>query len=737
MSTATEEPNQDGDWGWEPLGSEDEEPEHARAITNTRQDSDGGDSEPKAPAQSKGSSEKVLSPRKGSGSHGSLSGSNSSKTMQGIVSSPSFLELEKAIGATLNLASSDSGELAEGRQLSPSTSFPASKLSSTNLTQQKVNQQRMRQQQHQQQNQRYSMQNQHNRNSGPYGSYGSLPQAVQMQMHMNMNMPQSPQHQQQQQQQSQSARVELASFINESESRALILFHSVHLSAVDIRNACSKYGVLYYIRPEFHSKGVTLISYFDLRAASSAKTCIAEDLGRAAEASVHYSVMLHAANGNSEEFRLVVRNLPPDRCSEGEVQSIFARYGQLRSIQKTFEDGDAAGPSSAGEQSSGSGSGGGAVAVAAADAETGHGDDSTSSCSGEGKDNDGCKIAYSIEYYNIQDARLAASELSATSSQLWNADVTVKFAPLDERKQQLCRQLLATLSKWRTEMASAMAYNMSLQQQQQQQLQQQVHMQQQQQARQLMGMNGMNMGNMGMMSPVNMNVNMNMGGAMGYGMPQQQQQMGMGMGMMDMNAAMGMNMNMNMNTQQFDPSFGAQQQQHFQQSMGSNGSGYDLNMLQQQQQQMAMAMGAAGGMMPMQQHQQRLMYGQGVPGSPSADVGAGAVGGGIPVVLRGPSPMHALMPANLSNPNLFNLGLLAAQAEAQMQQQQQALHHQHQQAVLNQQQLQQGQPQSQPSPSGNAGAGSEGGSFGADGNSPANSQFGRYCLRSVSHPSNR
>jgi len=33
----------------------------------------------------------------------------------------------------------------------------------------------------------------------------------------------------------------------------------------------------------------------------------------------------------------------------------------------------------------------------------------------------------------------------------------VTFAPLDSRKQQLCRQLLATLSRWRSELAPAMA----------------------------------------------------------------------------------------------------------------------------------------------------------------------------------------------------------------------------------------------------------------------------------------
>lgn len=542
-----------------------------------------------------------------------------------------------------------------------------------------------------------------------------------------------------QQQQSQPARVELAPFINESESRAIILFHSAHLSTVDIRNACSKYGVLYYIRPEFHGKGVTLISYFDLRAASAAKASIVEDLGRSADASAHFSVMLHAANGNSEEFRLVVRNLPADRCSEAEVQSIFARYGQLRSIQKTFEEGGgvegAVGSNSTSEKTDG---GATATATAAGTSDGAHADESNCSTNGSNdgdgaEDSDSCKIAYSIEFYNIQDARLAASELSATSAQLWNADVTVKFAPLDERKQQLCKQLLATLSRWRSEMASAMAYNMSLQQQQQQfhqqqQAQQQAYMQQQQQGRQMM------MGGNGMLGNVSMGMNMGMMSPMVYGMPQQHQQqqqsqqvMAVG-GMVDMNGGMSGGMS----------GYGApqlQQQQQLsqfqQQPMVNSGSYTDLTLLQHQQnQQMAMAMnmppGPAAMPMPMQQlqQQQRVLYGtapSSVDGSSGTLGGAMGVGGGVPVVLRGPSPMHALMPANLSNPNLFNLGLLAAQAEAQMQQQQiQQQQMQQQQASMHQHQGQSVSPVPQ-----SAGGSTEAGSFGSEGSPAGAAQYAR------------
>jgi hypothetical protein len=297
--------------------------------------------------------------------------------LSGITSSPSFQELEKAIGATLALNLSNNEESNEQKNLSPSSSFLTSKLSSTNLTQQKVLQQRMRQFQA----------NQRNPNLYFRHSPGVIVAS------------------------SVSAKSELSNFVNEPESRALVVFHSPSISPNSIKEACSKYGILYYIRPEFHHhKGVTFLSYFDLQAAMMCKENLPSVFPVEAEISVCYSIMLHATASNTEEFRLLVKN-PSSGEPEAEVQSIFSRYGQLRSIQKTF--GSAA--------------------------------DLGSSQS--------LPAVYSIEYFNIQDARLAASELSATSAAILGSDASVSFAPLDERKQSLCRQLLATLSRWRSEIA--------------------------------------------------------------------------------------------------------------------------------------------------------------------------------------------------------------------------------------------------------------------------------------------
>eukprot|EP01038_Epipyxis_sp_PR26KG_P005398 gene5398-7482_t len=390
-NTSTED---SGEWGWDALGSEDESgPPDAidsnRQIDEPKKDHDmeSLQHDVKHLSLKKETSDKSF-PRRNS----SLSNvQNDTKgDLKGITSSPSFQELEKAIGMALH---EDQGEV----QKSLSNSYSGTKLSSMNVTQQKVQQQRMRQQ----------MQHRYNNSNGPM---------TQNRMNQYNNTP--------------SARSELSPFINEVESRAIILFHSPAISPVVVKNACSKFGVLYYIRPEFHGRGVTLISYFDLRAATNAKTTITEELGNDSDSSAHYSVMLHAA---AEEFRLIVRNLP-DNITEGDFKAIFARYGQIRNIQK----------------------------LTASEIEVTNEDPSQASVAQNKDESEDIEMAYSVEYYNIQDARVAASELSATSVQVWGLATTVKFAPLESRKQQLCRQLLATISRWRNEMSPATNMAMGL-----------------------------------------------------------------------------------------------------------------------------------------------------------------------------------------------------------------------------------------------------------------------------------
>ncbi len=358
--------NQDEGWGWDAI-AEDE-----GTTDNSETTQEPPVVEKALSGFSRSTSDRSLSKKKHS--HHSIP--------VGITSSPSFQELERAIGATLALNESESGD-ENDRRTSPNNAFTTSR-SSTDLTQQKIYQQRIRQ-------------NQMRHNS----SFGHLRNVYQH----------SPNYS------TANTKNELAQFINEGESRALVIFHSPNVSQNIVRDVCNKYGVLYYIRPEFHPRGVTFISYFDLQAAVQAKEGIAEALGTDADATTHYSIMLHATNSNTEEYRLMVKNLPGG-VSESDVQSIFSRYGQLRSIQKTF--GSSADLSSAASNTAAQ-----------------------------------PNVSYSIEYLNIQDARLAASELSATSATIWSADTIVKFSPLDERKQQLCKQLLGTLSRWRSEMATA------------------------------------------------------------------------------------------------------------------------------------------------------------------------------------------------------------------------------------------------------------------------------------------
>lgn len=209
---------------------------------------------------------------------------------------------------------------------------------------------------------------------------------------------------------SQVSREELSDFIREVESRAIILFHSVDIPAAAIKEACQKLGTLYYIRPEFHSRGVTFLSYFDLRNANEAVATLSKEFSNSASA--HYSIMLHGTNTNTEEYKLVIKHLPIT-IVETELESIFSRYGEVRSIERKQPDTEV--PSTLSPYS------------------------------------------YYIEYFDIQDARIAFSELSATSSQIWGASATVTFAPISQNKQNLSRQLLNILSRWRNEGSQAMS----------------------------------------------------------------------------------------------------------------------------------------------------------------------------------------------------------------------------------------------------------------------------------------
>jgi hypothetical protein len=367
-----ENSNQEETWGWGPYGSEEDVFDTSNAVPIDGTPSRDHTRTNSSAELRKSSSEKSFTSKRQLSNH----------VLKGIASSPSFQELEKAIGVELSQSSTD--ENGETKTLSPNASFATSKLSSTNLMQQKVMQHRVRQQ-----HIACGYQNPRINHSAQKPSSGFI---------------------------SQPAKSELSPFINESESRALVLFHSPAIPQILVRDVCSKFGVLYYIRPEFHAKGVTFLSYFDLQSSLSAKESLPSALGSAAEASVHFSIMLHATTSNTEEFRLIVKSVP-DTVTEGEIQNICSRYGPLRSIQKTF---------------------GSATDLSYSDARH-------------------ISLSYSVEYFNIQDARLAASELSATSSNIWGPEALVRFGPLDERKKQLCKQLLGVLSRWRSELAQPLA----------------------------------------------------------------------------------------------------------------------------------------------------------------------------------------------------------------------------------------------------------------------------------------
>jgi hypothetical protein len=259
--------DQANEWGWEAMGSEEDGEDDSTTIAtndNIVKESEINKSESDQTMPSSVSSDKVQVPKFSDPKLAAMS-IGSQSLQKGITSSPSFQELERAIGATLAMSLNVADNSQDQQQSNKNVGF--------NITQQKLQQQRIKQQlHHRQQQPQYPSAYSARHGLGQYPPPHSL---------ANQDF---------------SARNELGLFINESESRAIILFHSPLVSPIAVRDACQKCGVLYYIRPEFHGKGVTLLSYFDLRSAIHAHASVVEELGSGAEASAYYSVMLHAAN---------------------------------------------------------------------------------------------------------------------------------------------------------------------------------------------------------------------------------------------------------------------------------------------------------------------------------------------------------------------------------------------------------------------------------------------------------
>ena len=379
--------NDEGEWGWEDPIEEDNSAIHsqppivdsprresAESTGNGRENNTNNNSSNNNNGNGRYSNHKINS------STENLSRQNHTNIAlkKGITSSPSFQELEKAIGAA-SIALSYGGSSDDLNVDATKVTYASNGYGMNSVAQHKIQQQRVRQKQ-------------------------------QFQQYLNpiqTQMPYSPPYSMQ------STRSELTNFINEQESRAIILFHSPNIPTSAVRDACQKFGVLYYIRPEFHSRGVTLMCYFDLRCAVQAKAKLTELLGDDADASAHFSIQLHASSNSSEEFRLLVRSVP--EANSTDVEEVFARYGPIRSFEKV-------------------------------------------SASSSGGEEGEPQASYTVEFFNIQDARLAASELSASSNQIWGTNATITFAPLDQRKQSLCKLLLTTLSRWRSELASPQQY---------------------------------------------------------------------------------------------------------------------------------------------------------------------------------------------------------------------------------------------------------------------------------------
>ena len=211
---------------------------------------------------------------------------------------------------------------------------------------------------------------------------------------------------------SEMMKADIKPFLDEPESRALVVFHSPDVTSYDIKTTCKMFGSLFYFRSDFHSFGITLVCYCDLRCAVDAHRSLRSRLGRLADATPYFSVILHCMHG-CDESKLCISPVPAD-MSETDVQGIFSRYGHLRSIQKSFNDGGVA---------------------------------STLSTTGTSPTLTTCD--YTVEYFSIQDAKVAQVEIQASIHTIVGPGTDVYFVVFDRRQEQARKDALTILHSWR------------------------------------------------------------------------------------------------------------------------------------------------------------------------------------------------------------------------------------------------------------------------------------------------
>jgi len=199
-----------------------------------------------------------------------------------------------------------------------------------------------------------------------------------------------------------TAGVELVQFLLDTESRAIILFNVEGVPMDVLRMSCESLGSLTYFHAEHKtSKGVVFVAYHDLRAALRAYHMLPAKLAAMAHRPVlaHYSIMLNAASTPRDGI-LLVKDIQGAVC-ESDVHAVFSGYGQLKNVHRRITN------------------------------------------------QPGLADIFFVEYYDMQDAKVAAYELSAATP--WGNSVVVEEAERPEKERILGGQLMLTRRRWARE----------------------------------------------------------------------------------------------------------------------------------------------------------------------------------------------------------------------------------------------------------------------------------------------
>lgn len=218
--------------------------------------------------------------------------------------------------------------------------------------------------------------------------------------------------------------------------RGIAIFGMAHVLAIeknyisDIRATCEAFGVIDSFRSDFAlSKDVIFISYFDLRSAEHAAAELVGHLNRISRdgyghqnlsynhqsslIKVKYCIPLNSST-NTDDSLILLSNMPQE-IDEDRLTSMMQSYGAVKTVQYQMQGNKG----------------------------MNYGDNSRT----DDQHLEDERIAYTVEFFDIQDAKYALLEL--INSQPWGPEIKVQKGMRNPTMRRKGKELLMLIGRWR------------------------------------------------------------------------------------------------------------------------------------------------------------------------------------------------------------------------------------------------------------------------------------------------